>query len=238
MNRLSDQLITEIANALKQNETLPDLKLDLDLDEAYLAQHRVTKSRSPKGVVGIKAGVTAEPVQKLLGLEHALIASLHHGSQLVSGASILPIEGRLIESEVALKLDGTGKPISIAPALEIVAVRFTAPEQMSAENLVVCNLGADRFVVGDFVPWSPEYNDLTMVLFHDGEAVNETAVSVALGGPESGAAWVYREACRTGFELNEDLVFMMGACGKVVPTKSGHYVGDYGSLGKVELVVG
>ena len=108
----------------QQNETLPDLKLDLDLDGAYLAQHRVTKSGSPKGSCRYQSRRDGRTHLKLLGLEHALIASLHHGSQLVSGASILPIEGRLIESEVALKLDGKGKPISIAPALEIVAVRI------------------------------------------------------------------------------------------------------------------
>lgn len=237
MSALSTELLNDLAGALKNNQTLPDLKVALSLDEAYLLQHQVTKRRSPGGVIGIKAGVTAEPVQRFFGLDQALIASLYDGTRLSSGAEISGLEGRVIESELALKTDEEGNPVEIAPALEIAAVRFAAKDQMNAANLVLCNLGADLFIVGDFVPWQPEYNDLTMKLVRGDEILNETSMSVALGGPGPGAKWVHQEAIAKGFSLSEDLIFMMGACGTVVPAETGHYVGDYGPLGTVELVV-
>ena len=111
------------------------------------------------------------------------------------------------------------------------------PEQMNAANLTLCNLGADLFVVGEFKEWRDEYNDLPITLSRDGATVNQTNVDDALGGPKPGALWVKQEAKQRGFSTTEDTIYMMGSCGKALPAESGHYVGDYGALGKVELTI-
>lgn len=237
MTAIAKDLTLSLARAIKGGQTLPQLPTNIDVDGAYRLQHEVTRTVSPGSIAGIKAGVTAKPVQQFLALDHALIASLYKDTCLASGAQLSWLEGRKIESEVALKVDDQGFPIAIAPALEIVSVRFSAPEQMTASNLLICNLGADMFVVGDFVPWHPKFNNLTMQLFCDDALVNQAPISAALGGPEPGAQWIHKEAINRGFKLSSELVFMMGACGAVVPGETGHYVGDYGALGKVELLI-
>lgn len=210
----------------------------LDLATAYQLQHMVTQYRSPNGVSGIKAGVTAKPVQKHFGLDGALLASLYDDAMLASGATLDYVEGRLLESEVALQIDpNSGEPIAIAPAFEIVAVRFASPEQMSAANLVACNLGADRYVVGEFIPWQAEFNDIALTLKRDGEVVNQTVISDALDGPLPGAKWLAIEAAQRGFALSDTFTYMMGACGKTLPLETGSYQADYGPLGSLALQI-
>jgi 2-keto-4-pentenoate hydratase len=211
---------------------------DLDLATAYQLQHIVSQYRSPNGVSGIKAGVTAKPVQKHFGLDGALLASLYDDAMLASGKELEYVEGRLLESEVALQIDlNSGDPIAIAPAFEIVAVRFASPEQMSAANLVACNLGADRYVVGEFIPWQAEYNDIALTLKRDGEVVNQTVIGDALDGPLPGAKWLVTEARRRGFTLDKTFTYMMGACGTTLPLEVGQYEADYGALGSLSLQV-
>ncbi len=231
------ELERSIATAVAEGKPLPRLPENLSLDEAYQRQHLVTEFRSPGGIAGIKAGVTAKNVQAFLEIDEALIASLYEGTKLNSGVSLPFVEGRLIETEVALRIDASGHLLSIAPALEIVAVRFQDPSEMNAANLVMCNLGADLFVVGEFKPWDPAFDDLAVTLVKDGGLMNETNVNDALGGPGAGAKWVLNEANKRGFTVGDDTVFMMGACGKAMAVEPGHYFGDYGVLGNIELTV-
>lgn len=234
---MDTELAKSIAIATSQRTNLP-VNLDIqDLTSAYQLQHEVTALRSPEGAIGIKAGVTAKQGQAFFGLDHALIASLYADTMHASGANIPSVEGRLLESEVAIKVDKDGHPLEIAPALEIVAVRFADARQMTAPNLVACNLGADLFVVGDFIPWQDSFNSIELRLTCDGEVINEVSIADALGGPAPGAHWVVAEAMLRGFSLQDDFVFMMGACGRTVPAQVGTYRGEYGPLGSVELVI-
>lgn len=234
---MSDTFAENVALAIRNGAVLPHFEKELSLEAAYKLQHKVTSFRSPESIGGIKAGVTASAAQAFFGLEQALIASLYSDSFVDSGSTLPYVEGRLIESELALKIDSNGEPVAIAPAFEIVAVRFAESEQLTAPNLVACNLGADLYVVGDFVPWDDQYNDLSMSLSRGDETLNETSLSEALNGPKEGAKWIFHEAKARDFELRDDLIFMMGACGAVVPAEKGHYVGDYGNLGTVTLTI-
>lgn len=234
---MSNEFAERLAIAIRSSEALPTFESGLSLDDAYQLQHRVTAIRSPGQTGGVKAGVTAAAAQKFFGLDHALIASLYSDSLVSSGSTLSHVEGRQIESELALKLNSDGEPVAIAPALEIVAVRFADSKQLTASNLVACNLGADLYVVGEFLPWDEAFNNTSMVLRKNNDVVNEASMSDALGGPLTGAKWIHQEALSRGFSLDNETIFMMGACGAVVPAESGRYVGEYGSLGTVEVVI-
>ena len=236
LTEIENDLAEKISDAILSGRTLPEFPEGLSLAEAYELQHQVTALR-PEGALGIKAGVTARNAQAFFGLDHALLASLYGGRRLASGAQISYVEGRLVETEVAIKMDENGCPISIAPALEIVAVRFSDSKQMNAANLVGCNLGADLIVVGEFQPWQPAFDQLAISLRRSEAVINDSVVSDALGGPEKGAPWLLSEASQRGFKLDDDVIFMMGACGKAIPAERGVYQGNYGALGNIELVV-
>ena len=227
------EAVEHLANALKNHEAVPKMPETGSLEEAYALQQAVTEKRAANGIGGIKAGVTAEPVQQFFGLDHALIASLYEDSKYENNAKLPFLEGRGIECEVAVIIDAEGRPQHIAPAIEFVYVKFGEADDMSVENLVVINLGADAFIVGDFQPWRSEFNELQATLFFDDEVVNEANMSDAIGGPESASKWMWQEAALRGLNAGEGTLLLTGACGQVVPGSCGSYRANFGPLGEI-----
>ncbi len=234
---LSEGLKGDIAEAIRAHSPIPEINIQLDLAEAYRVQHEITALRSPEGTDGIKAGVTAKAAQGYFGLEHALIASLYASSQHDAAASLPYVPGRKLECELAVIVDEHGTPKAIAPAIEIVLVQFARAEDMSASNLVVTNLGADKFIVGDFLNWAPSYEDASAHLSLNGETVNTAAMTDAIGGPEKSVPWMWNEALSRGFETSGDTLLLTGACGTVVPGERGFYKADFGALGNIEFEI-
>ena len=228
---------TEIAAAIAAHKPLPPFDSALTLDTAYQTQHDVTRELCPNGRGGIKAGVTNSFAQEFLGLEHALIASLYADGQFANHCSLPFLEGRAVELEIAVMLDAAGHPTAIAPAIELVYLKFGRDEDMSAANLVACNLGADQFIVGTPQPWSSDYDDLPITLTHNGEEVVATNTAEALGGPTQASAWMWREAQARQFDCQESTLLLTGACGQVVPGQVGSYRADYGPLGSINFEI-
>lgn len=223
-----------LAHAIASHAELPEFEGELSLDEAYRVQASVVK---PRAIGGIKAGVTATALQRFLKIDHALIGRLYADSRFASGCSIPYVDGRTLECEVAIIVDDKGCPKAIAPAIEIVLLRFARPTDASAVNLVACNLGADAYIVGEVLPWDPTFMDARLELRRDGEVINQAAVTDALDGPQQAALWVSEEADRRGFELSDGMLILGGACGTVSPATVGRYTADYGRLGTIEFEI-
>jgi 2-keto-4-pentenoate hydratase len=234
---IPDTLKLAIANAIRNHAPIPEIDLVLDLDEAYSVQHEITSLCSSEGSGGIKAGVTAKAAQGFFGLDHALIASVYADSLHNHESSLSYVSGRKLECELAVIVDAHGTPKGIAPAIEIVLVQFSRSEDMSASNLVVTNLGADKYIVGEFLDWAPSYKNATAKLFLNGESVNTASMSDAIGGPESSVPWIWQEAKARRFETSGDTLILTGACGMVVSGERGHYYADFGSLGHLEFEI-
>ena len=143
--------------------------------------------------------------------------------------------GRLIECEVALRVDGEGRPIACAAALELVSLNFARETDMNATNLLAANLGAEFIVLGEFQPWKKEFDDLAISLSQNGSLVNSGAANDALGGPSLSAELISSEARARGYDMTPDLILMTGACGQVVPAEKGQYEAGFGVLGPVCL---
>ena len=198
----------------------------------------MTSLVSPGRVGGVKLGVTNPQAQAFFGLNHALIASLYAGARLKVGDTIPAIEGRALETEFAVVVDQDGQPKAIAPAIEIVFVSFSRKSDMTAANLVLSNLGADLYLVGDLMPWDSPHSDVTATMTRDGETVNDTSMNEALGGPTAALPWIWAEMRARDYPVQEETLIMMGACGNVVPAEKGTYRADYGAMGSVEFFVG
>ena len=233
-------LVAEVAGALGARTPLPALNTKFSLEQAYELQHAVTRLRCPDDWRGIKAGVTAPGAQQFFGVDQALIASLYGDGRQQDGCRLPFIDGRMLECEVAVIVDADGTPQAIAPAIEIVLVQFARPEDMTAPNLVLSNLGADGYILGDFQDWSPPYSDTTFTLRCHDEVINQAQMSESLGGPESAVPWIVQEATARGFSLGDETLLLTGACGKVVPAKVGEYSADFGPLGRIgfEILAG
>jgi 2-keto-4-pentenoate hydratase len=236
-SELAPELAPAIASAILAGAPLPPFEATMTLDEAYRVQHDVLNLFAPQGLAGIKAGMTTPVSQSLFGIDKFLLGGIAPKTVQASGWAVPFRAGRLIECEVALRVDGEGRPIACAPALELVSLNFARETDMNATNLLAANLGAEFIVLGEFQPWIEEFDALDISLSHNGAPVNSAEVQDALGGPSLSAQLICSEARVRGYDLTPDLILMTGACGQVVPAEKGKYEADFGALGSVHLGV-
>ena len=231
------ELAPAIASAILKGTPLPAFDATLTLDEAYSVQQDVLSRCAPEGLAGIKAGMTTPASQSFFGIDEFLLGGILPKTVQASGWAVPFRAGRIIECEVALRVDLEGRPIACAPALELVSLNFARTTDMNATNLLAANLGAEFIVLGEFQPWKEEFDALAISLLHAGASVNSAEVQDALGGPSLSAGLISSEARVRGYDLTPDLILMTGACGPVVPAEKGKYEADFGALGSVHLEV-
>ncbi|MBF2754696.1 MAG: hypothetical protein ISN29_05480 [Gammaproteobacteria bacterium AqS3] len=234
---MNSEFAKKLAAIIKANAPLPEFFEELSLDDAYRLQHEVTQVRTEGDVGGIKAGVTSPAFQQFFGLRHALLGSLYADGQREGGCTLPYLEGRAIECEVAVLLDRYGRPIGMAPAFEIVFLKFSRPDDMTAANLVASNLGADLYIVGEMQDWDEDFPNTPIVLRCNGDVVNETSTAEAIGGPQRASVWMWQEARSRGFSVGDKTLLLTGACGSLVPAQPGYYEADFGPLGRVGFEV-
>lgn len=232
MSNTSDQ----IAAAIAAQSALPEFS-PLTLEQAYALQPQVASRVSPDGDAGIKAGITAVPLQKVFQIDHALLGRLYRSGELNDGAQIPFLEGRLIECEIGVLASADGQVISIAPAIEFAFTRFARKEDATAANLVAANVAAEKFLSGQMTPWHQDIENQTLKLFHNDELINTASVVESLGGPHLATQWMLDEARQRHFTLREENFLMTGACGQVLPALPGSYRADYGSLGQLHFSI-
>ena len=218
---LSPQLAPAIASAILAGTPLPTFDATMTLDEAYVVQHDVLGLCAPEGLAGIKAGMTTSGSQSFFGIDKFLLGGICPETVQASGWEVQLRTGRLIECEVALRVDGEGNPIACAPALELVSLNFMREIDINATNLLAANLGAEFIVLGKFQPWKREFDDLRISLSYNGVSINSGEVKDALGGPFLSAGLIFSEARVRGYDLPPDPILMTGACGQVVPAEKG-----------------
>ena len=234
-NNSAPELASGIASAILAGAPLPTFDVTMTLDEAYGVQHDVLGLCAPEGLAGIKAGMTTPASQSFFGIDNFLLGGICPKTVQASGWAVPFREGRLIECEVALRVDGAGRPVACAPALELVSLSFARDTDMNAINLLAANLGAEFIVLGEFQPWKKEFDYLAISLSNNGMPVNSGAANDALGGPSLSAGLICSEARARGYNLRPDLILMTGACGQVVPAEKGKYKAVFGPLGSVCL---
>jgi 2-keto-4-pentenoate hydratase len=232
---LSPELAPAIASAILVGGPLPAFDATMTLDEAYGVQHDVLGLCAPEGLAGIKAGMTTPASRSFFGIDKFLLGGICPKTVQASGWAVPFRAGRLIECEVALRVDGEGRPIALAPALELVSLSFARETDMNATNLLAANLGAEFIVLGEFQPWTKEFDELAISLLHNGRSVNSGTAKDSLGGPSLSAQLIYSEARFRGYYLTPGLILMTGACGQVVSAKRGRYEASFGVLGSVNL---
>ena len=229
------KLAADLAAAIKAGSKLPKMPAGLSLDDAYALQREVVNAVAGDAIAGLKAGMTAKAGQQAFGLTHPLVGSLYQAGRLAPGATFETGSGVSLECEIGIVVDGDGAPKTAGPVVEVPRMAFADDEDRNGANLTACNIAADRYIVGEQQPWRDVYGDITITLTRDGEQVCQAPASDALGGPHAALAWMLGEARARGLAVADGMLLITGACGGIHPAERGHYVADYGSLGRIEF---
>ena len=237
---ISDALLDALAKAISNSTQLPDFPAGITVADAYQQLPELAKrvSGSP---AGIKAGITNIELQKLFGLEEALIGLLYKNRELQSGDNLVYSPHRRIECEMAVTFDAGGEPIAVGPAIEFVSLDFARPEDMTPGNVTLCNLGADQFIRGDMTDWDSfdfeGLSTLEIVATRDGEKLLTTTPVDSLGGPRSAHKWCMAKAKALGYGFPEGGILLAGTNGSALTGEPGEYAIHFGNLGSIQFTI-
>jgi 2-keto-4-pentenoate hydratase len=217
---------------------LRDLLEPRDVDGAYAIQSINTRHWIDSGrrVVGRKVGLTAETVQRQLGVDQPDFGVIFD-DMLIPNGGLLP-HGRTLqaraETEVALVLgqDLAGPDVGfydvmvatayVLPAIEIVDSRI-ADWKITFADTVADNASSAFVVLGDR-PQSLAGLDLVscrMTMSFDDQVVSQGVGSACLGHPLNAAAWLARTLASRGEALRAGDIIMTGALGPMASLPPG-----------------
>ena len=237
----------ELARRLRDaypGETLPPLREWLeptDAAGAYAIQAINTRFWESQGrrIVGRKAGLTAEAVQKQLGVDQPDFGVLFDDMQIADGGNLDParcIQAKA-EAEIAFVLgadlpsaDTTAEQVaaavaSVHAAIEIVDSRI-ADWKITFADTVADNGSSAFFVLSDqglpLAGLDLEGAAMTMTL--NGNVASSGIGSAALGNPLNAAAWLARTLAAGGDPLKAGDILLAGALGPMVVLNAGDEV--------------
>lgn len=238
--------------------TVPPLRDVLapgDQDGAYAIQALNTRHWLGEGrrIVGRKVGLTAEAVQKQLGVDQPDFGVLFGDMRIANGGrlDIAKVIQPKAEAEIALVLakDITAEEATLedviaatdhaVAAIEIVDSRIS-DWKITFADTVADNGSSAFFVLGDD-PRPLDGLDLYsagMVLEVNDRVASLGAGAACLGHPLNAALWLARTLARAGDPLKAGDVILTGALGPMVPLSPGDHVrAVVGGLGSVSFSV-
>ena len=227
-----------------------------NIDAAYAVQALGTARAVSEGrqIVGRKIGLTAESVQRQLGVNQPDFGTLLGDMAIGDGEEIAwtRVLQPKVEGEVALVLerDVTADMPTIAdlvratgyaiPAIEIVDSRISQWDIRIADT-VADNASSGLFVLGG--PPRPlgglDLLTCGMVLRVNGRAASFGAGAACLGHPLNAAVWLARRLAAEGQKLRAGDLLLTGALGPMVAVKPGDAVEvAIGGLGGARAMFG
>lgn len=231
-------MVEEVADAIASRRPLPALRCP-DLASGYQFQRKLTAHINGGLPCDLKAGATLAEVQQHFGLTGPLVGSLYVRGKLRSGCEVVVTDGQELEFEIAVVVDNSGNPVSLVPVVEVVYLEFSQSADLSVANAVAVNLGADRFICGEPVPWDKSLSQITITVYKDGNRVADLRNHYSFGSPAAGVEWIISEARRWHLwqEQSEGRTLFLGTCGNAMKASNGEYCADFGSLGEVRFAI-
>jgi 2-keto-4-pentenoate hydratase len=239
-----------LATAERDARPIPPVSLSwpgLTVAEAYAVQRLNAGERV---VVGHKIGLTAKPMQELLGVDQPDYGVLYEDRVHATGAQ-LDVSGLIaprVEPEFAFvlarELRGPGLTASevlaataaIVPALEVIDSRIR-DWKIRLVDTIADNASCHCAILGERHPAAGvDLPTAAVAMSVDGELEQQGVGAAVLGDPAEAVAWLANELAAYGVTLEAGHVVLSGSITAAVPFVAGsHVVADFGPLGKVEV---
>jgi 2-keto-4-pentenoate hydratase len=251
----ADCLARALAWADRHRRPLPRPAAALtDEVQAYRVQREFVSERSARlgePVRAFKVSMTSPETQALAGGRRPAYGRLTAGQILRSPAQVslgallaprLELELQFLVREDLSPEAGPEEIVArcdVAPGLEVPDSRFRDWfGNLSALEVIADNAVAGLVVVGRPRPaWSVDVGGIEGELRLDGRVVARGLARAVMGSPVAAIGWLARELARTGETLAAGTVVSSGTFALPVALEAGEYVGAFGSVGEVRLVV-
>lgn len=249
-------LADALERAEREREQIAPLTANgtFDAGTAYAVQRETARRRIARGDarVGMKVGLTSEPMQRMLGVDEPdyghLFASMRvaHGAAFAAAALLQP----RVEAEIALilgrELRGPGVTDedvldacdAVAPALEIIDTRIR-DWKITLADTIADNGSSARFVLGPqrVPPGDLDLAAIAMTFEKNGQTVGSGNGSAVLGsGPLRAIAWLANTLAGAGLVLAPGDVVLPGALSAAIPAAAGDtFRATFTGLGEVAV---
>ncbi len=243
--------------ALRQKKALLELPEDCRPDspfEAYAIQDRFIALLGKP--VGYKIAFTNPAIQRKLKIDEPASGRLIADRVFASPATLAV--GSLfrvgIETEFAFRmakdLPATGAPYAreqvidaidvLVPAIEVVDTRFADWATCGASQAIADNALGSHWVYGaPYVEWQGlDLVRAEAVTSVNGQAVGQGVGANVMGDPLTALTWLANDLPSRRMGLAAGDYVTTGACSDIVMARAGdRVVADFGSIGRVELVL-
>lgn len=229
-----------------------DFSHDLDLAEAYRAQHVGMALRLQRGeaAVGLKLGFTSKAKMRQMGVDSVIAGQLTDLMWIAEGGTLdlADFIHPRVELEVAFRLgsdvdfsapncDIADHIDAVAPALEIIDSRF-AGFGFDLGKVIADNTSAAAFVIGPWLTWDGRnLSNLAAELTAPGQAVQVSSTAAIMGEPLRALTELRRLARDHQLVLRAGDIVLAGAATEAVALGEGTVEGRIAQLGRVVFQV-
>jgi 2-keto-4-pentenoate hydratase len=257
---LSQQQIEFVQQAIRAKQLLQPmphisaLKQKTSLNQAYAIQKEVVEAHQTNDVIaGYKAGLTSSQGQAKFKVTAPLSGVLFSSGLIQNNQTIrLDLANKLmLETElgffVAIPISQPINDITqlkkafskVAAVIELPDLGYQQMQAITGVDLVAANLASHQFIIGNRVAVT-ELNDIDSIttrLSFNQQQLFIGKASDAMEGQWQALLWLVNHLVEQGYELSVGEVLITGALGKMVAAQAGHYIGEFGPLGKIEFTI-
>ena len=252
----ADRAAADLAEARWAGTTIPGFADDCrpqTVEDGYQVQAAFRAQWKDK-LAGWKIGATAKPIMAKFGVSEPFCGPFYRADVYDSPARppALRFNYLVIETEFAYRL-GRDLPAraqgysrgeiveavdALIPAFELINCRLGAlPLDNAPAAVADCGLNGGMVLGPVITDWRnidvPNHNVRLLV---DGALKGEGTGALALGDPRNVLDWIINKLSKSGVGYETGQIFSTGTCTGVVTLEQGQTaVGDFGTLGKVEV---
>jgi 2-keto-4-pentenoate hydratase len=240
----SDSVMRERAQKFLAREPVRALP-EVSLEDGACAQAKLLAALAPDlgSVVGYKAGLTNEAVQRAFGVNHPVRGTLLGAMLLGDGATVPAAFGAVprFESDLLLRvksaainqartIDQVAAGIdAVLPFIELPDLVLAPGERFDGGNMLAINVGARLGVVGAAIPAPPDLAArlaaMTVVLADDtGREIARTEGRALLGHPLNVVLWLIEDLAKSGRALEPGQLLSLGSFSPLTPPAAGRTV--------------
>lgn len=205
-----------------------------DFKAEYLNQYRDEIQRhTPHPLVGYKAGLTSKPIQKKFSTHQPIsgLLFLDNQYQLNSGFSLSQHENVFLEMEIGFVAKQTVTPNTIKTIpleqqfypVAIIELPIVDPKNSSIKDIIIDNVGVNRFILGPKLPENWDVNDLKMCLSHNDKVYLIGNSDEPFNDQWKALSWLVKHILTQGWQIQQGHVLLTGAIGGMKRAQIGEY---------------
>lgn len=198
-------------------------------------------------MIGYKAALTAEPMQKIMGIAEPISGVLFKSGDYSNHPSIKSSRDILIETELGFQTKkAITKPVQpeeafslmdcFYPMIEVASPNLTS--QPSGVDLVASNSASFGFIKGAPVDCNAiDPDSIDVNLNHDGDKLHSSRCNSVMSGQAHALAWLINQIISLFGEIEANSLLMSGSVGPAHPGQPGNYNAEFGQLDKITFII-